>query len=156
MSTTLTSQRAAVGAGFAGVVVVGRIRRVLLLSAFAALVYSGMLTGNRGACVDGADTGGDSYCVTLTLGPSPLVYVAIALIVLLALGRVMKATDERAALRTLDRAALIVIVLVVAASVISWVWFGMIPIDEFLRGRASVFSPFPFGLINVADSLPVS
>ncbi|WP_435748753.1 hypothetical protein [Microbacterium sp. PMB16] len=153
MSTTLTPQHAAIGAGFAGAAVVGRIRRVLLLSAFAALVYSWMLTGSRGLCVGGADGGGDARCATLNLKPSFLVYVAIALIVLLALGRVMKAADETAAIRTLDRAAFGIAVLVIAAIVISQVWFRMIPIEDFLAGTTSVFSPFPFGIIDVVDSI---
>lgn len=88
-------------------------------------------------------------CVKLELRPSILVYVGIGLIVLLAIGRVMKAPDEFVALRILDRAAIAVGVLAVVAAVVSGVWLRIIPIEEFTGGSWSVFSPFPFGVINV-------
>lgn len=151
-------------AGLAGVAVIARIRRVLIVAVIAAMVYPIFMVATIGYCPGGVDGNGGFIdasgrpvdeaptCVQLTLGPNPLVYVGIALIVLLAIGRVMRASDEPAALRTLDRAAIGVGVLVAAAVIVSVVWFSLIPLDQFSSGSWSVFSPFPFGLINVEDT----
>jgi len=89
-------------------------------------------------------------CVQLTLGTNPLVYLGIALIVLLAIGRVLRADDEIVAMRILDRSAAFVGLLVVVAIVVSQVWFHLIPITDFFAGASTVFSPFPFGSIDVS------
>jgi hypothetical protein len=86
------------------------------------------------------------------MGPSPLVFLAIALILLFALGRVMKASDESVGLRILDRSASGVVLLVIVAIVVSQVWFRMIPLEDFVAGTAPVFSPFPFGFIEVTNT----
>lgn len=147
--------------GLAGVAVIARIRRVLIVAVIAAMIYPTLMVASAGYCAGGVDGNGGFIdasgrpvdealpCVQLTLGPSPLVYVGIALIVLLAIGRVLKARDEPTALRTLDRAAIGVAVLVVVAVIVSVVWFRMTPLEGFSSGSWSVFSPFPFGVINV-------
>lgn len=144
-----------------GATVIRRIRRVLVVSVLAALVFPAFMGGSRGRCFGGIDGEGgfvDSSgqavdeaprCVQLALGPNPLLFVGIALIVLLAIGRVIRAADEPAALRTLDRAAILVVVLVLAAAVISQVWFRMVPMEAFNSESWSLFSPFPFGIIDV-------
>ncbi|GGM37278.1 hypothetical protein [Microbacterium saperdae] len=151
----------------AGAPVIARIRRVLILAVVAALVYPMFMVASSGYCPGGVDGNGGFIdasgqpvdealpCVQLTLGPSPLVYVGIALIVLLALGRVLRASDEPTALRTLDRAAIGVGALVVVAVIVSVVWFSLIPLDQFSSGSISVFSPFPFGVIDV-DVTPMT
>lgn len=148
-------------AGLAGVAVIARIRRVLILAVIAAMIYPTLMVASSGYCPGGVDGNGGFIdasgrpvdeapaCVQMTLGPSPLVYIGIALIVLLAIGRVMRASDEPAALRTLDRAAIGVGVLVAAAVIVSVVWFSLVPLDQFSSGSWSVFSPFPFGVIDV-------
>lgn len=148
-------------AGLSGVAVVGRIRRVLIVALIAALGYASFMVSSRSYCPGGFDGNGGyidadgrpvdyaPQCVDLALKPSPLVFVAIASIVLLAIGRVMKASDEATAQRTLDRAALAVVLLAVLAVVVSWAWFRMVPLEEFTAGTASIVSPFPFGLIDV-------
>ncbi|MCK2035291.1 hypothetical protein KZC51_04000 [Microbacterium sp. SSW1-49] len=154
-------------AGLAGVAVIGRIRRVLILAVIAAMIYPTLMVASSGFCPGGVDGNGGFIdasgrpvdeplpCIQMTLGPSPLVYVGIALIVLLALGRVMRASDEATALRTLDREAIGVAALVSVAVVVSVVWFRMIPLDQFSSGSWSVFSPFPFGVISV-DVTPMT
>lgn len=96
-------------AALPGAVVIAAIRRVLLWSLIVAFLYPAFMSGSKGICPGGVDANGgfvDSagqsvdeapQCIQLTLAPSPLVYVAIAVILLLALGRVMKAVDERGA-----------------------------------------------------------
>lgn len=144
-----------------GAVVIAAIRRVLLWSLIVAFVYPVFMTASKGICPGGVDASGgfiDSagrpvdeapQCIQLTLAPSPLVYVAIAVIVLLALGRVMKAADERAALRTLEWTLRGVGLLVVVAIIVSHVWFALIPLEQFTGDSWTVFSPFPFGAIDV-------
>ena len=158
MSLAQTSPHAT---ALAGVAVIARIRRVLIVAVLAALAYTAVMGGSAGYCPGGFDGNGgfiDSsgqatdqapMCVTLELRPSILVYIGIGLIVLLAIGRVMKAPDELVALRILDRAAIAIGVLAVVAAVVSVVWLRMIPIEDFTGGSWSVFSPFPFGVITV-------
>ena len=98
-------------AALPGAVVIAAIRRALLWSLITAFLYPVFMTASKGICPGGVDANGgfiDSagqpvdeapQCIQLTLAPSPLVYIAIAVILLLALGRVIKATDERAALQ---------------------------------------------------------
>jgi hypothetical protein len=158
VSLTQTSPQAT---ALAGVAVIARIRRVLVVAVLAALAYTAVMGGSAGYCPGGSDGSGGfvdasgqavdqaPMCVKLELRPSILIYVGIGLIVLLAIGRVMKAGHELGALRILDRAAIAVGVLAVVAAVVSAVWLRMIPIEEFTGGSWSVFSPFPFGVINV-------
>ena len=139
----------------AGVAVIARIRRVLIVSVIAALAYTSVMAGTAGYCPGGSDGSGGFIdasgqagdqalmCVKLELRPSILIYIGIGLIVLLAIGRVMKAPDELVALRILDRAAIAVGTLAVVAAVVSVVWLRMIPIEEF-QGRILVsLQPIP-------------
>ncbi|KJL33101.1 hypothetical protein [Microbacterium oxydans] len=158
MSLTQTSPHTT---ALAGVAVIARIRRVLILAVILALAYTVVLSGSAGYCPGGFDGNGgfiDSagqatdqapMCVTLQLRPSILIYAALGLIVLLAIGRVMKASDELVALRILDRAAIAIVVLAVVAMAVSVVWFRMIPIQDFTGGSWSVFGLFPFGVVSV-------
>lgn len=68
---------------------------------------------------------------------------------LLAIGRVMRAADEAAAVRILDRAAILVVVLVLVAAVVSQVWFRLVSLETFDSDSWSLVSPFPFAIIDV-------
>ena len=92
-------------------------------------------------------------CIDMVLKPSPLVFLGIALIVLLALGRVLKATGDASAIRTLDRAAAGLMILVVGALVYSQIWFAMIPLNDFMSGTFAILAPFPFGFIDVSNTV---
>lgn len=147
-----------------GATVLAGIRRALLWSLIAGVVYSFFMAGSKSYCPGGFDGSGgfiDSegrpvdqapVCVSLALQPSVLVYVGIAVILLVAVGRVMRAADERAALRTLERAMYGVGVLVAVALVVSNVWFQSIPLEQFDSGSWSVMSPFPLGVIDVSTA----
>ncbi|KKX99782.1 hypothetical protein [Microbacterium sp. Ag1] len=164
MSLTQSSSNTNAVAGLPGVQVIARIRRLLILAVIAALVYPTLMVPSRVTCPGGIDGNGGFFdgsgrpvdeaplCIQLTLGPSPLVYVGIAAIVLITLGRVMKASDERAALRALNRAAIGIAALVAVAIVVSHVWFFLIPMEGFTSGSWTVFSPFPFGNIDVTTT----
>lgn len=148
-------------AGLPGAVVIIGIRRLLIWSLVAGVLYSSLMSGGKAVCPGGIDADGGfidadgrsveqaPMCVSLALRPSVFVYVGLALIVLIALGRVAKASDERAALRTLERAIQGSGLLVAIALVVSHVWFQLIPLEQFSSSSWSVFSPFPLGVIDV-------
>lgn len=147
-----------------GAEVIARIRRVLVVALIAVFVYAALSTGSKSYCPGGFGGNGgfiDSVgnpttqppmCISLALQPSPLIFIGVALIVFLALGRVRKATDEPAAIRTLDRAAAGIVILVVCALTISRVWFGLISVTDLDPNSFQIFAPFPFGLIDVVTS----
>lgn len=158
---TQTSPRDAVAPAFPGATVIGMVRRLLVVSVIAAFVFSALMVASRGYCAGGFDAQGGFIdasgspvdvaprCIQLTLGPSPLFYVGIALFVFLAIGHAMKASDELAARRGLNRSAFAVVGIVVFAIAVSQVWFRLVPIEDFASGSWSIFSPFPFGNIDV-------
>lgn len=129
-----------------GILVVARVRRLLLVAVVAGFVYSALLTASQGRCFE------DGRCTQLTLQPSPLVVVAIAVLVLVALKRVQTvAGSTEDAVRMLDRTAGVVGILVAVAIVVSHVWFWSIDLGDGTTGL-SVFSPFPFGGIGVTTT----
>lgn len=144
-----------------GATVIGRIRRLLIVALVAGVLFPAFTRGSRGGCPGGVSSDGGFVdatgqavdeaprCVNLELGPNPLVFVGIALIVLLAIGRVMRAADEAAAVRILDRAAILVVVLVLVAAVVSQVWFRLVSLETFDSDSWSLVSPFPFAIIDV-------
>lgn len=164
MSLPHTPSETTAFAGLPGVQVIARIRRLLILAVIAALVYPALMVASRATCPGGIDGSGGfidasgrpvdeaPLCIQLTLAPSPLVYAGIAAIVLIALGRVMKASDELGALKDLNRAAIGVGALVAVAIVISHVWFFLIPMEGFTSDSWTVVSPFPFGNIDVTTT----
>lgn len=147
-----------------GAAVIARIRRVMVVALIAAFVYATLSAGSTGSCAGGFDGSGGfidaagnpttqaPMCISLALQPSPLIFLGIALIVFLAIGRVLKVADEPAAIRTLDRAAAGVAILVVCALAISQVWFGLISVTDLDPYSFQIFAPFPFGLIDVVTS----
>lgn len=137
------------------------IRRLLIWAFVAGVLYSVFMSGGKAVCPGGIDADGgfiDSegrsveqapMCVSLALRPSVFVYVGIALIVLIAIGRVTKASDVRSALRTLERAIRGAGLLVAIALVVSHVWFQLTPLEHFSSESWSYFSPFPLGVIDI-------
>ena len=141
-----------------GAEIVDRIRRLIIVALVAGVAYSVLTAAGKGYCAGGfTDAAGNPVdtvpsCVTLTLRPSPLVYFAIAAIILWALTRVLrKANGVASALRVLDRAAVAVGVLVTVSIVVSQVWFALIPITEW-DGTGTFFYPFPFGAVDMVST----
>ena len=88
-------------------------------------------------------------CISLTLQPSVLIYIPIIAIVLTAINSVLRrATDLPTALRYLDRAAAAILILAIAAVLISQIWFSLIPITDW-NGSGTFFYPFPFGSVDL-------
>jgi hypothetical protein len=131
-----------------------RRARALVLWALGAAVLYSSLVASRGSCPGGfsadggfLDANGDAttvqpQCVQLVLQPSPVVYLAIAVTVVIALGRAARAADVEAALLTLKRAAFVAVGIAVVSMLVAILWFQGMPLPT---GRGTVLFPFPFG-----------
>ena len=70
---------------------------------FWAVLYGIFARGMRGGCVTSTES--PATCYTATLDPSPLVWLAMAVVFVVALGRASRATDTAVVTRVLRRAA---------------------------------------------------
>lgn len=111
--------------------------RMLVGSAVGACVFYGFFTrASRGSCTaapldDTAATDAAQTCSTVTLVPSALVYLVVALIVMRAMTIALRhsaTTDD--ALRTLARARTTVIAIAIGSLVLAHAWFAAIPVDD--------------------------
>lgn len=148
-----------------GAAILLRTRRLIVAALITAFVYNLVMVASRGKCAGGLDGEGgylDSrgqatdvmpQCVDLTLRPSFWVFAAIALIVVLAITRVLKTADDlRSATRILDRAAMLIFAIAGASVLISYVWFFLIPLETW-DGTGSLYFPFPFGSVDAVFRL---
>ncbi|MFF2371287.1 hypothetical protein [Agromyces sp. NPDC058110] len=170
MPETLERPPAASLATLPGAPIIRRIRRLLVAAAATGLIYGLLGTASKGGCPGGVtgdggflDANGDPteavpMCVSLTLRPAPIVYVAIVAIVLLAITSVLRRADSEAvALRTLDRAAVLIVAVAAAWAAISLVSFlsidvtawngvGPFPYPDFVLGNIDIdVSPMQTG-----------
>ena len=131
-----------------GVSIVRSIRRLLVTAVLASLVCSWLIVASKGGCA--AET---AVCYDLRLRVSPLLFVGFAVVVFLALGRIINRNlDPFAATRVLDRAGLVVKIVALVAIVVAHVWFWAIPTDDFGRNGVFIISPFLFGVIDLSTS----
>jgi hypothetical protein len=113
----------------------------------SAVGYAFLSNGSRAFC-PGTGPAADS-CVSLHLHPSPFVFAALAFVVLVAIGRVLRrAGTEADAIRILDRAALVGTAIAGVSLLVSVVWFGLIPLESW-NGGGTFFFPFPFGSVDL-------
>jgi hypothetical protein len=137
---------------------------LLVVAVVAAFIYAAFAQATSGACAGGF-TGGGGFvdrlgqetdvapqCLSLQMGPSPFVLLAMAMIVLWAVRRVARwAVDEQAAVRTTDRATLAVAVVAGASLVIAQVWFALLPIGTWdPAGDSLLIYPFPFASVEMS------
>lgn len=141
-----------------GTPTIRRIRRMLLWALGIAVVYSVLGTASKGSCPGGAtgdggfiDATGDPtdvapMCVNATLRPSATVFFAIAVIVIVAITLVLRrAGSEAAAVRTIDRATIIIVAGTIAWAALTMASFLAIPLD----GMEYRSIPFMFGNIDI-------
>ena len=88
---------------------------------FWAVLYGLFARGSQGGCVTGSDAA--ATCYTATLEPSPVVWLAMAVVFVLSLGRASRAADTTVVTRVLRRAATAMWVLPLLAAVIGFVVF---------------------------------
>lgn len=166
---TITEQRAVNSevSMLPGATIIARIRRLLWVSIVAGVVYSSLVRASKSGCPGGVDGSGGYLdangnptqippeCVSLTLGPSPLVVLFIGMAVIWSLGRVLRrAGDEPVALRILDRSAVAIILIVATSVVVAQIWFALIPLYG-INGSGTYVWPFPFGSVDM-QTMPMT
>ena len=98
-----------------------------------AVLYGLFARGSAGGCL-APDAGGDSVCYTAVLGPSPIVWLAMAVVFIASLGRAAKATDTAVITRILSRAATAMWVLPLVVALLNvWAFFASSP-DAWVHG----------------------
>jgi hypothetical protein len=154
---TMTAARSS---ALPGAAVIARVRRMVIGGAVLAFAYSSFAVASRGRCVggvsgsggfvdgDGMPTDTAPTCLTLTLGPSPVVLVAMLALFVWSLGAVLHADSPDAAIRTLDRTAAVIVAVVVGSAVIAAVWFFALPLSSWQGGDVAFVLPFPFGSVE--------
>jgi|GEM_PF-1279484 len=125
-----------------------RVRRLILTAGIAAFVYTVLSAGTAASCSGGGTTGDGTVtqttCANLSLRPSWAVYAALAVIVFVAIGRVARrAQTLEAANRILDRAAILMVAIVLVSVAVAQTWIMLLP-PESLTGGGTVLFPFPF------------
>jgi len=86
-----------------------------------AVLYGLFARGSRGGCVTGADAA--ATCYNATLDPSPLVWLAMAVVFVVAVGRASRATETAVVARVLGRAATAMWMLPLLAAIIGFATF---------------------------------
>jgi len=130
-----------------GAAILIRVRRLISATALVAVGYAFLSNGSRAFC-PGTGPAADS-CVSLQLHPSPFVFAALAFVVFVAIGRVLRrARTEADAIRILDRAALVGTAIAGVSLLVSVVRFGLIPLESW-NGGGTFFFPFPFGSVDL-------
>lgn len=92
-----------------------------------AVLYGLFARGSAGGCL-APHAAADAVCYTAVLNPSPLVWLAMAVVFIVAVGRTSKATDTVVVTRILSRAATALCVIPLAVAVVSfWAFFASSP-----------------------------
>ncbi|GAA1823716.1 hypothetical protein [Agromyces salentinus] len=160
MSETLDRAPGTELATLPGAAVIRRIRRLLIWAGVTALVYGTVVTASKGGCPGGVTSDGGyldgngeptsvvPQCVTMTLKPTGLVFVFIGLMVIWSITRVLRTSEQAAAIRILDRAAVVIVAVTVAWAVISMVSFLSVPLQQW--DGTEPFTPgFIFGNVEI-------
>lgn len=126
-----------------GAPIIARIRRLIIVALVADAAYAMLATAQRWQCIGGSAAGAET-CTSMQIGPSPVILFAIATIVVVSLGRVLRrAVDEPSAVRIIDRAAIAIAIVAAACGVIAQVWFWALPAPD-PSGPFTLVFPFPF------------
>lgn len=92
-----------------------------------AVLYGLFARGSAGGCL-APDAAADSVCYVAVLNPSPLVWLAMAAVFIVSVGRTSKATDTVAVTKILSRAATAMWAIPLAVAVLSfWAFFTSSP-----------------------------
>lgn len=124
------------------------IRRLLLTAGVAAFLCSGFMVAQKSGCVEAT-----GLCYDLQLSAGPGLPVVFGAIVLFALSRILKRDmDAVEALRVLDRTTWVVVGVAVGAVVYAYAMFWAVDVEGFGSSGFTIFSPFPFGVVDVTSS----
>jgi len=115
--------------------------RGFFLKALVASVAYGFLThGSKGGWT------GTQEQVSFEIGPSPLMFLAIAVIAIGSFRAVDRAGADAA--RVLRRRLWLIIALVIVSLVATWLWIGLYPLDGWPNAGTWIY-PFPFASVEM-------
>lgn len=98
-----------------------------------AVLYGLFARGSAGGCL-APDAAADPVCYTAALNPSPLVWLAMAVVFVVSVGRAAKANDTVVITRILSRAATAMWVIPLAVAAVSfWAFLTSSP-DAWVHG----------------------
>lgn len=144
-----------------GAAIIVGIRSLLIWAIVAVTMLSVFLRGSMSSCSGGV-TGSGGFldaegnatdvapmCGSVTMSASPLVYVAIALIVVSSLTRILgRAETVERALGILNNARMVIVVLTLVTFVVGYVAFATFHVDDW--SNYAVFFPFPFASFDIS------
>ncbi|MDQ1123802.1 hypothetical protein [Microbacterium trichothecenolyticum] len=150
-----------------GAEIVAAIRSLLIWGVVAATAAGMFIRGSHSSCSGGVASSGDGYigadgaptdveplCGTVTMSPSPLLFVIMAFIVIGSLTRVLRRADDvPQALGILNNARMALVVVTLVALAVSWIAIMTLHVDDWRS--FSLFSPFPFGQFDV-ETTPIT
>lgn len=150
-----------------GAAIIAGIRSLVIWGIVAAVTIGLFVRGSYGSCSGGLASDGEGFlgadgkptdiepiCGTVTMSPSPLIYVIFAVIVVAALTRVLgRATDIDHALRILNNARMTIVVVTLVGLAVTWFAIMTLRIDDW--SGFAVWSPLPFGQFEV-ETHPIS
>lgn len=143
-------------------IIVG-IRSLLIWASVAATMLALFLQGSTSSCsggvtgsggfldADGQPTDIAPMCGSVAMSASPLVYVAIALIVLTSLTRILaRAHTVDHALRIVNNARMVILVLTLVTFVVGYWAILTLRVEDW--NNYSIFIPFPFTTFDISTN----
>jgi len=144
-----------------GAAVVVGIRSLLIWAIVAATMLAVFLRGSMGSCSGGVSGNGGfldadgqpsdiaPMCGSITMSASPLVYIAIALIVVMSLTRILGRADTvDQALRIVNNARMVIVVLTLVTFVVGYWAIMTLRVDDW--NNYSILIPFPFTTFDIS------
>lgn len=144
-----------------GAAIIIGIRTLLIWAIVAAAMLATFLHGSMSSCsggvtgsggfldADGQPTDIAPMCGSVTMSASPLVYVAIALIVVLSLTRMLRRADTiDDALRVVNNARMAIVVLTLVTFAVGFWAISTVRVDDW--SSYSLLHPFPFATYDIS------
>lgn len=158
---TITRNEARTAGLLPGAAIIVGIRSLLVWAIVAATMIALFLHGSMSGCPGGIDPSGgfvDSagdptdtapLCGSITMSANPLVYTAIALIVILTLTRILRRADTvDDALRMTRTARIAILVLTIVTFVVGYVAIMTVRVTDW--SDFSLLYPFPFVTYDIS------
>ncbi|HEY1105330.1 MAG TPA: hypothetical protein VGE78_04205 [Agromyces sp.] len=125
-----------------------RTRGLLISGTLAAVVYGVLANAYRTACPTQSAGVTTAQCEQFVMTPSPIVFFAMVVALLVGVGRAARRSEPRAVLRTLDRTGSVIIAIALGSAAIAQVWFWLLPLQPWVDHGGSLWFPVPFGSVS--------
>jgi Na+/H+-dicarboxylate symporter len=150
-----------------GAALVVGIRSLVIWGVVAAAVLGTFLRGVHQSCsgalasdgtsflgADGTPTDIEPRCGTVSMSPSPLVFVLLAAIVIGALTLILRRADDTdQAFRILGNARMALVIVTLVALAVGWIAIMTLKVDDW--SSFALYSPLPFAQFDV-DTTPIT